>query len=196
LERAIFDGPDNIIHFLIGDDDGSHPSGFLDYVRIYDTALDSDQVAELYRREVSPPPPECPPLKLEFSVYDVKAKAFDGGSGRRGDELNLVVDFEDPYREYEKKIKKAKHILVPLGANGAEVLLDGNGGEPAQALVCYDFKKIWLKPKKECREEDIGEDVRVFNDLYNLGGWEGQDVEITKLRRICVPSEITPSQIE
>jgi len=173
---AIFSGPDNIIHFLRDDFKpyNEDPSGFLDYVRIYDEALTPEQVAELYKREVTPPPVD------HFTVYDVHPKAFAGGSGRRGNELNLEVEFEDHWMEYKKTVKKPKQILVPL---------DQNGEETAGALVCYDFQKPKGKKGKgkKGKDEEIGVDVRVFNDLYDLGGWKGQDVEIKKLKRICVP---------
>src|SRR5581483_4712292 len=48
--RAVFDGPGNIIHLLRDDTvtAGENPTGFLDRVRIYDVVLTPEQVADLF----------------------------------------------------------------------------------------------------------------------------------------------------
>ena len=46
-DAGVFSGPNGIIHFLI-DDGGEHPSGFLDYIRIYDGPLSSFKVGAIH----------------------------------------------------------------------------------------------------------------------------------------------------
>ena len=99
-------------------------------------------------------------------------------------ELNTPVTFDDPYNTYDKTIKKAKQILVPL---------DGNGEETAQALVCYDFKKLKHEGKKG-KGEEIGEKVWVSNPLYDGFDADGQYVEVKKIKRVCVPFDPAASK--
>ena len=188
---AIFSGPDNIIHFLRDDTKPYYedPSGFLDYVRIYDGVLAPDEVQALFEAGNSSPDPPTP--LNHFAVYDVKPQAFAGGSGRHGNELNIEKEVTDTLgtsvktvkKAKRKTVKKAKRILVPL---------DQNGEETAGALVCYDFQKPKGKKGKKGKDEELGIEVWVSNPLYDefVDGDGGQNVEIKKLKLICVWSEI------
>lgn len=48
LGSAVFSGPDNIVNFFVDDaNPGEAPTGFVDYIRIYDGALTGSEVAAL-----------------------------------------------------------------------------------------------------------------------------------------------------
>ena len=185
--EAVFD----IIHFLRDDTlygGSEHPSGFLDYVRIYDGVLTPVEVQALFEAGDSSPASSASsasPAPLDhFAVYEVRPKAFAGGSGRRRNELNIAKKFTDPFGTSEKTIKKARRILVPLDQNGIE------NTDAGTSLVCYDFKEYKRRMGwwKKWKHEEIGEDVWVDNHLYDGFEDKGQDVRVKKLKLICVPS--------
>jgi fibro-slime domain-containing protein len=84
-DLAVFDKPNHVIQFIQDDGNGEDPDGTIDYIKVYDGVLDSDEVAS----NASSCPSQADPITLTGTIRDFCDPAIEG-------QCIDHPDFEDP----------------------------------------------------------------------------------------------------